>query len=310
MVRATIFIDCGRRSGLGRMRRTLTLLDAFRDSGLAVRVFLSDDDGVSFARNQGYDCEIGIPTDLADDILIVDACSLSAGEISDLCAQARISCVIDDLGDSPVVCDYVINPNLYAAGVDYSAYTARKIFSGPNHSLLAADFFTHSVGEDERRGIVVSFGGTDNGALAAAVAGFLSSKTEEPIYVPVPAYLEPSDVLMALAARRSNVKPLRNPEMPALLGGARLYVGAAGATVMEAMASGCTVCVAATQKDQKQNADYLPTIGVPTLGFYHADAMAVMAEKAMFAKRPKMAFNAHAPMDIASTAIEAYNHPT
>lgn len=309
VVRATIFIDCGRQSGLGRMRRTLTLLDAFRASGVGVRVCLSHSDGAAFARQQGYDHEVGVPADLADDILIIDACSLSADEINDLCTQARISCVIDDLGDRPVVCDYIINPNLYAAQVDYSDYIARRIFNGPDHSLLAAEFFNHAVDDDDRRGIVVSFGGTDDGALAAAVAGFLSSKTTEPIYVPVPTYLEPSQALLDLAERRPSVRPLRNAEMPSLLGGARMYVGAAGATVMEAMASGCTVCVAATQKDQKQNASYLPTIGVPTLGFYHADAMAAMAEKAMFAKKPKMPFNAHAPMDIASTAIEAYNHP-
>ncbi len=309
MVTATIIIDCGRRSGLGRVRRTLTLLDAFRACGVAVRVFLSDEDGASFVRDQGYDYEVGTPTDISDDILIIDSCSLSASEINDLCAGARISCVIDDLGDRPVACDYIINPNLYAAGVDYSAYSTRKIFHGPDHSLLAAEFFESSVSDDDRRGIVVSFGGTDDGALAAAVAGFLSSMTSEPIYVPVPAYLEPSEALMALAARTPSVKPLRNPKMPALLGGARMYVGAAGATVMEAMASGCAVCVAATQKDQLQNAAYLPTIGVPTLGFYHADAMAVMAEKTMFAKKPKMAFNVHAPMDIAATAVEAYHHP-
>ncbi len=309
MVRATIFIDCGHRSGLGRLRRTLTLLDAFRDSGVTARVFLSDEDGASFVQNLGYEYEIGIPTDLADDILIADSCSLSANDLSALCARARISCVIDDLGDRPVVCDYLINPNLYAAGVDYSAYSARKIFHGPTHSLLGADFFSEPVDDDERRGIVVSFGGTDDGALAAAVAGFLSSKTREPIYVPVPGYLEPSKALLDLAARMPSVKPLRSPEMPTLLAGARMYVGAAGATVMEAMASGCAVCLAATQKDQTQNAAYLPTIGVPALGFYHADAMAVMAEQALFAEKPKMAFNAHAPMDIAATAIDAYHHP-
>ena len=307
MVRATIFIDCGRRSGLGRLRRTLTLLEAFRDCGVEARVFLSDEDGASFVQNLGYTYAVGKPADLADDILIVDSCSLSADGLNALCAQARISCVDDDLGDRPVVCDYVINPNLYAAGVDYSAYSARRVFHGPAHSLLAAEFFAVAVHNDDRRGIVVSFGGTDDGALAAAVASFLSSKTSEPIYVPVPDYLEPSKNLMDLAARKPSVKPLRSPEMPALLGGARMYVGAAGATVMEAMASGCAVCVAATQKDQTQNAAYLPTIGVPALGFYHPDAMAAMAEQALFADQPKMVFNAHAPMDIAATAIEAYH---
>lgn len=307
MVRATIIIDCGRHSGLGRVRRTLTLLDAFRARGVEARVFLSDDDGATLVREQGYRFEVGMPSDITDDILIVDTCTLAADEISDLCAQARVSCVIDDLGERPVTCDYVINPNLYAARVDYSAYSARRIFHGPAHSLLAADFFDKAAADDSRRGIVVSFGGTDNGALAAAVATLLSRKTSEPIYVPVPEYLEPAGVLLDLADRVPSVKPLKNPEMAELLGKARLYVGAAGATVLEALASGCAVCVAATQKDQLRNVEFLPTIGVPALGAYHADAMAVMAEQAMFADKPAMTFNADAPMDIAAAALDAYH---
>ena len=181
------------------------------------------------------------------------------------------------------------------------------MFYGPAHTLLAADFFAKAADDTERRGIVVSFGGTDDGALAAAVAGLLSAKTREPIYVPVPEYLKPADSLLALAERVPSVVPLVNPEMPDLLGRARLYVGAAGATVLEALASGCAVCVAATQKDQLHNVDFLPTIGVPALGTYHADAMVAMAEQALSADKPRMAFNVDAPKDIAVTALEAYH---
>ncbi len=307
MVRATIIIDCGRHSGLGRVRRTLTLVDAFRTQGVEARIFLSDDDGAELVREQGYPFEIGMPGDLSNDILIIDTCTLTAEKITELCTQSRISCVIDDLGERPVACDYIINPNLYAACVDYGAYEARRIFHGPAHSLLAAAFFDEATSDDNRQGIVVSFGGTDNGALAVAVAASLSTKTDEPIYVPVPAYLEPAASLVELAARVPSVKPLKNPEMATLLGKSRLYVGAAGATVLEALAAGCAVCVAATQKDQKRNVDFLPTIGVPALSTYHADAMAVMAEQTMLAAKPTMPFNADAPMDIAATALQAYH---
>lgn len=307
MVRATIIIDCGRRSGLGRVRRTLTLVDAFRKQSVEPRVFLSDADGSALVTEQGYEFSVGMPTDLSDDILIIDTCTLAADTISALCAEARVSCVIDDLGERPMTCDIVINPNLYASQVDYSAYDVKRVFHGPAHSLLAAEFFEKAAGVDDRAGIVVSFGGTDNGALAAAVAGLLSGRTNEPIYVPVPAYLDPAPALLELAARVPSVKPLRDPDMPALLGTARAYVGAAGATVLEALAAGCAVCVAATQKDQMQNVAFLPTIGVPALGTYHADAMAAMAEEVLAAGKPDMPFNMDAAKDIASAALRVYH---
>lgn len=308
MVRATIMIDCGRHSGLGRVRRTLTLVDAFRDQGVEARIFLSDEDGSALVRDQGYQFEVGMPSDLTGDILIIDTCTLDAGRISELCAQAKFSCVIDDLGERPVTCDYIINPNLYAARVDYSAYSARRVFHGPAHSLLAADFFDHAVAEAGRQGVVISFGGTDDGSLAATVAALLCRKTGEPIYVPIPAYLEPAESLLELAAREPTVKPLRNPDMPDLLGKARVYVGAAGATVLEALASGCSVCVAATQKDQQRNVEFLPSVGVFAMEVYHPDAMAVMAEQALFAERPVLPFNVEASKDIASAALAAYHH--
>lgn len=308
MVRATIIIDCGRHSGLGRVRRTLTLLEAFQAKDVQSRIFLSDEEGASLVKAKGYAYDVGMPDDLADDILIVDTCTLSAEEITALCAKARVSCVIDDLGQRPVTCDYVINPNLYAEAVDYSAYSARKVFYGPAHSLLAEEFFSHSAPSENREGIVVSFGGTDSGALAAAVATQLLRKTDEPIYVPVPDYLEPAQALKKLASAHASVHLLVSPSMPALLGRARLYVGAAGATVLEALAAGCQVCVAATQSDQVRNVAFLPKIGVPALQTFHPDALAVMATDVLETGEQAVVFNVNAPMDIAAAALDTYHH--
>ena len=307
MVRATIMIDCGRHSGLGRVRRTLTLLGAFRSIGVEPRIFLSDEEGSSLVQEQGYSFEVGVPDDLANDILIIDTCTQTPDEVSALCARARVSCVIDDLGERPVACDYLINPNLYAACIDYSAYAVRKVFYGPTHSLLSSEFFDHGSDDENREGIVVSFGGTDNGRLAAAVAQQLSERTSEQICVPVPDYLQPAAALVQLSNMVSNVILLHSPSMPALLRKSRLYVGAAGATVLEALASGCKVCVAATQEDQVRNIEYLPSVGVPALGTFHADAMAAMAEQLLYQDRPGLTFNVDAPLDIATAALETYH---
>ncbi len=307
MIRATILIDCGRHSGLGRVRRTLTLLDAFRAQNVEARVFLSDKEGAGLVAAKGYDYQVGMPTDLSNDILVVDTCTLDSTQINSLCAKARVSCVIDDLGQRPVNCDYAINPNLYAEAVDYGAYRARRVFYGPAHSLLAEDFFNRKSVDQERNGIVVSFGGTDDGSLAATVASQLCKKTSEPIYVPLPDYIEPSEKLTALVLTEPNVELLRSPAMPELLGGARLYVGAAGATVLEALASGCRVCVAATQSDQIQNVAFLPTLGIPALNAFNPDALATMAADLLDGDRPAVVFDVNAPMDIAAAALDTYH---
>lgn len=307
LVRATIIIDCGRVSGLGRVRRTLTLVDAFREMGVTPRLFLSDEDGASLVRDRGYDFQIGMPDDFSGDILVVDTCSHTADFVTDLCARARISCVIDDLGERPVQCDYIINPNLYATAVDYSAYKTKQVFYGPAHSLLANEFFTSAASDQDRCGIVVSFGGTDDGSLAAAVAELIAAGTDEPVYVPIPDYMNISDTLTALAARVPQVQPIVGPDMAALLGHARVYVGAAGATVLEALASGCRVCVAATQKDQMQNVAYLPSVGIPAVSLFHADAIAAMAQQVLQADQHSIVFNADASSDIAATALLAYH---
>lgn len=307
MVRATIMIDCGRHSGLGRVRRTLTLLDAFRSIDVQPRIFLSDEEGSSLVRELGYNFEIGTPDDLSNDILIIDTCTQTPDEVSALCAKARVSCVIDDLGERPVCCDYIINPNLYAASIDYSAYKVGKVFHGPAHSLLSPEFFSQGSDAEKREGIVISFGGTDTGRLAAAVAEQLSHRTSERIYVPVPDYLEPATSLVQLTSTSDNIVLLHSPSMPALLRKSRLYVGAAGATVLEALASGCKVCVAATQDDQARNVEFLPSVGVPALDTFHADAMAAMAEQLLHEDRPGFAFNMNAPLDIATAALETYH---
>lgn len=307
MIRATILIDCGRHSGLGRVRRTLTLLDAFRMQGVQTRVFLSDAEGAALVEAKGYSYEVGSPSDLTDDILIVDTCTLGSAEINQLCCAAKVSCVIDDLGQRPVECDYIINPNLYAEAVDYSGYSARKVFYGPAHSLLAADFFQPEGDNRKRSGIVVSFGGTDDGALAAAVATQLCEKSLEPIYVPIPDYIEPCSKLKELADQQPQLQILRSPSMSELLGKTKLYVGAAGATVLEALASGCRVCVAATQSDQVQNVAFLPTLGIPALQSFNPDALAIMAIDLLDADSPAVMFDVNASSDIAAAALTTYH---
>ncbi|WP_262692920.1 hypothetical protein [Kordiimonas aestuarii] len=275
MARASIIIECGRKSGLGRVRRTLTLARALTAQGIGCEVYVTSDEGSDLIEAMGF---VARPIDQIPghfDFLIMDTCSFTSDEVSALCAKARTSCVIDDLAERPIVCDFVINPNLYATGLDYSAYKAREVFRGPSCALVDDVFFSSAKPSQNRKGFVVSFGGTDDGSLAAPVAAELHARTGEPVYVPIPAYQEPCAALLALDGDQITI--LRGADMPVLLGGARTYVGAAGATVLEALAAGCKVCAAATQEDQHKNVGFLPEIGVATLDSYDAHNVSVMA---------------------------------
>jgi spore coat polysaccharide biosynthesis predicted glycosyltransferase SpsG len=275
LTRASIIIECGRQSGLGRVRRTLTLGRALRDQGVACDVYVTGDEGRDLIEALGFkalDIKSIHPT---HDLLILDVCTYTGEEVTALCATARISCVIDDLAERPVTCDFVINPNLYAAELDYSAYKAQQIFRGPSCALVDIAFYEQARPAAERNGFVVSFGGTDDGSLAASVVLELTRRTNEPIYIPLPAYQEPCAALLALEGDKVTI--LRSPDMADLLGRARTYVGAAGATVLEALAAGCHVCAAATQADQHLNVRFLPTVGIAALERFDAAQVSVLA---------------------------------
>ncbi|TNE61165.1 MAG: hypothetical protein EP335_17085 [Alphaproteobacteria bacterium] len=303
MLNASILVECGRKSGLGRVRRTLTLANALKARGVACDIFVTSDEGMDLVSALGFTAKLADQLPARHDLLVVDTCSDSARALSALCATARISCVIDDLAERPVVCDYVINPNLYASELDYSAYRVREVLRGPAHALIHDDFFARALPADERAGVVVSFGGTDDGRLAAPIAALIAKESGEPVYVPVPAYLEPAAELTALAGQ--GVEVLRAPDMAGLLGRARLYVGAAGATVLEALAAGCPVCAIATQSDQHKNVAYLGRIDIAALPVYDARKAADLALAALASHKSPMVLSPRAVSDIAGVIHRA-----
>ena len=273
MARVVVIIECGIKSGLGRVRRSLTLASALQDQGFSTDVVLSSPHGQALVKELDFTALLDIPEDISDALVVLDTCSNSADEINKICQAARYSLVIDDLAERPVTCDYLINPNLYADSLDYSSYSIGQAFLGPNFTLVDERFYAEAKPQSERRGTVVSFGGTDGGVLAVPIIEELLQKSSEPIWVPVPEYVEIDSTLEAIAQTERAIEIIRNADMPKLLGRSRAFIGAAGATTLEAIASGCHISVAATQKDQYINAAYLAGKGIPSTTEYHPKAM-------------------------------------
>lgn len=257
MARAVIIIECGLTSGLGRVRRSLTLAAALEQQGFDIAVVLSSDKGRTLVEKLGFEATLTMPDSLADDLVVIDTCSQSPAEIGEICRAAKASLVIDDLAERPVTCDYLVNPNLYAAELDYSAYNVGQLFLGPGYALVDQRFFDLAKPKEERRGVVVSFGGTDGGTLALPVIEKLLAESDEPVYFPVPDYIELDGTLETLAETQKSLTIIRNADMPELLGKSRKYIGSAGATTLEALAAGCEISVTATQSDQHKNVAFL-----------------------------------------------------
>lgn len=257
MARATILIECGLTSGLGRVRRSLTLAAALQDQGFDISVVLSSEQGQSLVASLGFTASLELPDDLSNDLVIIDTCSDTAEQVGEICRAAKASLVIDDLAERPVACDYLVNPNLYAEELDYSQYDVGQLFLGPDYALVDRRFYELARPAEERKGIVVSFGGTDGGTLALPVVRELLNETDEPIYLPIPDYIEIDSQLAALSKSNESIEIIRNADMPELLGRSVGYIGSAGATTLEAIASGCQINVTATQPDQHKNVMYL-----------------------------------------------------
>ncbi|MEX0298271.1 MAG: hypothetical protein AB3N28_04325 [Kordiimonas sp.] len=262
MAQAVITIECGLTSGLGRVRRSLTLAAALEKQGFDITVVLSSDKGMSLVNSLGFSAQLEMPVDLSEALVVIDTCSQTPEEIGEICRASKASLVIDDLAERPIACDYLVNPNLYAKELDYSAYEVGQLFLGPDYALIDQRFFDLAKPKEERSGIVVSFGGTDGGTLALPVVKDLLAGSDEPIYLPVPDYIELDDAIEALSEANKSLMIIRNADMPALLGKCRRYVGSAGATTLEALAAGCEISVAATQSDQHRNVSYLKECNV------------------------------------------------
>jgi len=307
VARATIVIECGFTSGLGRVRRSLTLAAALEQQGLDILVVLSSSDGITLANSLGFNATLTMPDDISDDLVIIDTCSQTGAEVDKICRSARISLVIDDLAERPITCDYLVNPNFYAPEISYTAYNLKKKFLGSGFALVAQEFFDSAKPASERNGVVVSFGGTDNGELALPVVLALLDRTSTNVIVPVPDYVEPTSALTALAETSHHVSLIRGADMPHLLGNAQVFVGAAGATVLEALAAGCQVCATATQADQHKNVAYLPKVGVMSLPTYNPESLADMASDLIKKNTAHTVLNNAAAHDIAATITHSFH---
>ena len=266
MKTAAFLVDTGSDVGLGHLRRSGVLLDAMAQAGFECRLFCADPAAAAMGGRNADPT----PTDLsATDVIICDSYRLDAPFIAGLRARCRVLLAFDDTAERALDVDIVLNHNIYGGALDYSARTHGQVLTGPACALVDRAILT--AAEDYRRNpapddVVISFGGTDDGARGAAVARALLPRCKSHIHLIVAPGRKPAGEAVALAeAERVRVTLHRGADLAHLLSRARVYIGGAGVTALEALAVGLDLVLVVIAPNQRLNAEAMARTGQATI---------------------------------------------
>lgn len=275
-----LLADCGPAIGLGHLRRSLVLAGAFAEAGLRVRVATPNGAGDSLVMAAGFEPLPWPerPRDLpAQDVLVIDHYGISAATMAQWRYRAMLRVAIDDLADHPIDADLIINQNLFAADLRYDTIAACPILRGPSYALVDPKFtaIAGSRGGIGKR-VLVSFGGSDDGTLAAAAARALrragfSGRIDAAIS-PL-RQLSPELIDAALAAD-PGLTLHQGSEMTELMTDAFLYIGGAGTTIFEAAVAGLAMLPIGIAENQRRNVEALRRHGVGALMGFDEEQLA------------------------------------
>jgi spore coat polysaccharide biosynthesis predicted glycosyltransferase SpsG len=272
MIGASFIVDTGPSVGLGHLGRSTVLLAALERHGVACRLYCADP---AAAAALGHRAGATPPTLSAiprTDIIVCDSYRLSDADLRTLRARCRLLVALDDTAERPLPVDVVLNHNLYAPDLDYRRLGAGKALTGPRYALVDQRIIAAARDHADRppeHAVVVSFGGTDDGTIAAQVANALLPRTDALLQVIVAGSRQPSATLLQLAqAQPARISVHHGPDVPALLARARLYLGSAGMMSFEAFAVGLELVVVPIAANQRPGAEALVAYGhdlVPAL---------------------------------------------
>ena len=256
--RVTHLVDCGQQAGLGHLRRQLVLADALSSRGAVCRFGLSDpepriDLGAAVAEVFPWD-RSDLPRGGAD-ALVVDSYQVDPARLA---RGGPVLAVMDDLADRPMAADILINHNAYGESCDYRCYDVGKVLAGPRFSMVSKSF--PALRGTPGTAILVSFGATDDGRLSRdLIAALRAQLPHVPILVALMGVApDHRAALENLGAELRVSRPLEEA-----MAEARIYVGSAGFSLLEALAAGRPPIACCIADNQRLNVDFLLRYGLP-----------------------------------------------
>lgn len=288
MTSATFLVDTGSSIGLGHLSRSLVLLDALERQGVACRLCCADPAAAMALGREAAP----LPPRLADlpqaDLIVCDSYRLTVADFTALRGRAGLLAALDDTAERSLPVDVAINHNLYAPTLDYARVCAGKTLLGPDYALVNERVMAAAREHAARapdNAIVISFGGTDEGARATEVAAALLPRTDARLDLVVASSRIPGRRILDLAEKHPDRVVLHHgADVPALLAHARIYVGAAGMMSFEAFAIGLYLVVVPIAANQRPGAEALLHYGHAMIPSYDVTALANSATQ--FLRRP------------------------
>ncbi|MGH6892984.1 MAG: hypothetical protein ACREEP_12055 [Dongiaceae bacterium] len=289
MTRAAFIVDSGPSVGLGHLTRSLVVIKALERQGVECRLYCADPAAADVLGRSAAAMPQSLSEFAPADFILCDSYRLSEADLRALRDRCRLLAALDDTGDRPLPVDVVINHNLYAPNLDYGRVTPGKVLAGPDYALVderIMEAAQHHAAQPPENAIVVGFGGTDDGRIAASVAEALLSRTEARIDIIIAGGRQPASRLMqASDANPGRIVVHHGPDVPALLARARLYLGSAGMMSFEAFAIGLELVVVPIADNQRPGANALVGFGHDMVTTLEPEILAEVAARRL--KQPR-----------------------
>lgn len=267
------FADVGPNIGLGHLRRCLALARAFTDERVGCRFFLPDERGRAMVEDRGFPAEPWGDTIPRATMAVVDSYRAGVDFHRSLMSQCAFLIVIDDLSDRPIDANLVVNHNIFAPELHYPGLPDSALLLGTDYALIGSDFVREpALATGHPLEALISFGGTDDGAFAAAAAAALLEAFDDILLHAVVSPLRPaSDEWAALRRRHSTRLTVHHgADMAALMKSCNVYVGSPGVQVLEAAAARLHLLPVETSANHTRNGEALRRLGVFSLAVFDA----------------------------------------
>lgn len=286
-------VEAGTISGLGHLRRMQVLALALMKEGWVCDFGINDLSVLKIHEAEGFTGKLwnGNGLDLGPtDVLIVDGYQYRLSLFNEWNDFCKVSVVIDDLAERPVEVDILLNHNIYGDNLDYSNYKVKKLLVGASYSLVDSRFLTvSSVDKPSIPHILVTFGGTDNGLLSVEIVSSILKENKEIVVELITSPLcKPSTQVLDLANTYKGRLIVHNGvDMAEVMKRCSIIIGAAGFTIIEAIAAGLTPIVCAIADNQKHNITKLKSLGINANEQFDADWFKSEIQLAINSSRPQ-----------------------
>jgi len=289
--------DASPSIGSGHVMRCLTLAEALKGARITFACAEITDSLAARVRAAGHclvrvDGPAGGPEDLAAtcrlaapaDCVVVDGYRFAETWRDGLRSAARRIAVLDDLADTRLWADVVVNPSPLAHTMPYDKVApGARLLLGPAYSLISSRLLAHRTAPAGADGtLVVSFGGSDPAGLTVPVVEELRRRLPDAPILAIIGGSVPGGEAVAEQVRALGAQAERDvADMGRPLRGCRLAVSAAGSTLYEVMALGRPCLLVIVADNQEPGAEYAGRNGWAwCVDGRRAEAAALIGERA------------------------------